>query len=302
MNILQNPRQFAERLHGRRIALFLDYDGTLTPIVERPERAMLSEPMRSAIRRAAERLTTLAVISGRDLPDVRGMVGLENLVYAGSHGYDIQGPGGLRMQQEAAQDCLPELDAAEQALRGRLADIKGCHVERKRFAIAVHYRQVDETDVPAIEGIVQDVQREHTGLRMRGGKKIFELQPDVEWDKGRAVLWLLGALELEGPDILPIYVGDDVTDEDAFEALQGRGIGICVDCENRDTLAEFSLTDPEQVREFLQFFTTQGSRPERFVERDPQAFEFLAGESASNCEHKHDNDDNTGETGKATDG
>lgn len=267
-DVLENKSEFTERLRGKRIALFLDYDGTLTPIVQRPEMATLSDETRSAVRRAAGRLTTIAIVSGRDLAGVREMVGLDNLVYAGSHGYDIQGPHGLSMQHEQAQTCLPDLDEAEEALRQRLTRIAGCHVERKRFAIAVHYRQVDEIDLPEVERAVDEVQREHPRLRKRGGKKIFELQPDVAWDKGRAVLWLLRKLDLDQPDVLPIYVGDDVTDEDAFRALQGWGIGICVDCADRPTHAEYSLRDTRHVREFLELLADSRRKDQGSTTKD----------------------------------
>jgi trehalose-phosphatase len=240
-----------ERLEGQRLALFLDYDGTLTPIVRRPEDAVLSESMRTLLRQLASRVT-LAIISGRDLADVRKMVALDELYYAGSHGFDVTGPGDLRMQQEAAVDHLPELDDAEDLLRDGLNDIEGAWVERKRFAVAVHFRESAEDDAAGIERAVDDVIRAYPRLRKRGGKKIFELQPDVPWHKGRAVLWLLGQLELDGPDVLAMYVGDDVTDEDAFEALAGRGIGIRVGAADEETQADFWLRDVAELESFCQ--------------------------------------------------
>ncbi|UCF68114.1 MAG: trehalose-phosphatase [Acidobacteriota bacterium] len=243
-----------ERLHealaGRRPALFLDYDCTLTPIVDRPELATLSEPMRNALRDTARRMT-VAIVSGRDLADVRQLVGLDELVYAGSHGFDIAGPAGLRREYERAERALPELDAAEQALLEHLESIKGCLVERKRFAIAIHYRLVDPIDVPQIEQTVDEIHARYRNLRKKGGKMIFELQPDVEWDKGRAVLWLLSELELDRDDVLPIYVGDDVTDEDAFAALETHGLGIRVGRPDEPTRAQFLLREPEEVTSLL---------------------------------------------------
>jgi trehalose-phosphatase len=238
-----------ERLGDRRLALFFDYDGTLTPIVRRPELATLTDEMRSLLRDLAKHVT-VAVISGRDLADVRLMVGLDELYYAGSHGYDVAGPGGMRMQQMNAEDHLPELDAAERELADRLREIDGAWIERKRFAIAVHFREADERDVDRIEQAVDEVRDAHAGLRKKGGKKIFELQPDVPWDKGSAVCWLLEQLDLDGPDVLPVYVGDDVTDEDAFAALARRGVGIRVGPPGEPTLAAFQLRDTEDLEHF----------------------------------------------------
>jgi trehalose-phosphatase len=236
-------------LDRRRLALFFDYDGTLTPIVRRPEDATLGEAMRSLLRSLAQRVT-VAVVSGRDLRDVRAMVGLDELYYAGSHGFDVAGPGGLAMQQESAQQHLRQLDSAEAQLEEALAPIAGAWVERKRFAIAVHYREAADRAAAHVERIVDEVRDRHAGLRKKGGKKIFELQPDVPWDKGRAVRWLLAQLGLDGPDVLPVYIGDDVTDEDAFRALAGRGIGIRVGPQDEPTRADYHLRDTAELEQF----------------------------------------------------
>lgn len=241
----------ANRLRSSHLALFTDYDGTLTPIVNRPEAATLSEEMRSLLQ-ALSKQVTVAVISGRDRVDVQNMVGLDNLYYAGSHGFDITGPGNMHQQQEDARASLPDLDAAENQLRDRVKSIVGAHVERKRFAIAVHYREVAESDVDRVETIIDRVLKEHPQLRKRGGKKIFELQPDVPWDKGRAVCWLLEELELNQQNVLPMYLGDDTTDEDAFQALRDRGIGIRIGAPEEPTQADYSLQTPHEVKQFFQ--------------------------------------------------
>ncbi|MDX1656239.1 MAG: trehalose-phosphatase, partial [Candidatus Competibacteraceae bacterium] len=118
----------------RRPALFLDYDGCLTPIVERPEMAIMSDEMRDVVRRLAA-LIPVAVVSGRDLADVQRLVGVEQLYYAGSHGFDITGPEGGYEGHQLGSDFLPALEAAEQDLKARLSGIAGAWVERKKFAI-----------------------------------------------------------------------------------------------------------------------------------------------------------------------
>jgi len=234
-------------LSARRLALFLDYDGTLTPIVERPEDAVLAEPVREVLRRLAQR-RAVAVVSGRDLADVRARVGLDALTYAGSHGFDIAGPSGSHAH-EAARACAPALAAAAGELERDTAALAGVQVERKRFAIAVHFRRAQPADVPAVEAAVDRARGRHAGLRKTGGKMVFELRPDVDWDKGRAVLWLIETLRLE--DALPVYIGDDVTDEDAFRALAGRGLGIAVQEAAQPTAATLTLRSPDEVRDFL---------------------------------------------------
>jgi alpha,alpha-trehalase len=251
---LANADQIAVRLRHHKLALFLDYDGTLTPIVRRPEEATLSDEMRALLHRLTQ-YCTVAIVSGRDRQDAEDMVQVDNLVYAGSHGFDIRGPGGLAMQHEDAKALLPELEAAERQLRQRLTDVNGARIERKRFAVAVHYREVaDGEDVQHVERTVDDVCQEMSGLRKKGGKKIFELQPDVEWDKGRAVLWLMQALRLDEPGVVIMYIGDDVTDEDAFRALRHHdaGLGIRVATPDSCTDAAYYLRDCDEVQQFLQ--------------------------------------------------
>jgi trehalose-phosphatase len=236
---------------NRKLVVFLDYDGTLTPIVAQPEDAVLSDSMRAIIQRLA-RVCTVAVISGRDLADVRERVAVKGIVYAGSHGFDIAGPGGLRRENEEAQACLPALDQAEASLREQLTDVPGARVERKRFSIAVHFRNVPEARVPEIEPIVDGVKQHHPDLRRSGGKKIFELQPRIDWHKGRAVLWLLDTLPIDPAGVLPLYLGDDLTDEDAFEALAQRGVNIVIRDEPRSTAAQFALENPGETGVFLE--------------------------------------------------
>ena len=251
---LDRMEEIERRLRGRRPAVFLDYDGTLTPIVPRPEDARISEEMRQAVKELAARCP-VAIVSGRDLRDVRQLAGVEEIFYAGSHGFDIAGPAGRKMEFQLGTDYLPALDKAEQALHEHLGDIEGAQVERKKFAIAVHFRRVTENRFREVEQAVEEVLAANQGLRKTGGKKIFELRPDIDWDKGKALLWLLEQLDLDGPEVLPLYLGDDLTDEDALRELQGRGLGILVRDEERPTAAAYALEDPDEVRRFLQQLT-----------------------------------------------
>src|SRR6266496_6379034 len=229
-------------------AIFLDYDGTLTPIVSHPENALLSDSMRQALQ-ALILQAPVAILSGRDLDDVRQRVNIGAIVYAGSHGFDIAGPRGLR--KEMATEFLPRLDMVEKELGSQLTGIAGARLERKRFSIAAHYRNVNEGDVPKIERAVSEVAARHRELRKMEGKKVYELLPDIDWDKGKAVLWLLEALGLERAKVRPIYIGDDRTDEDAFRALEKSGVGILVSEQPRLTAASYSLKDPTEVERFL---------------------------------------------------
>jgi trehalose-phosphatase len=193
----------------------------------------------------------VAIISGRDRADVENLVGIKGLVYAGSHGFDIAGPGGLKREYEGAAKFVPALDEAEKRLREALKGIEGVMVERKRYAIAVHYRLVAEDQAAAVEQAFDAVLNEVGQLRRTAGKKVFEMRPQLAWDKGKAVLWLLGELGLDRPDVTPVYIGDDETDEDAFAALAGRGIGILVADAPQKTHAAYRLESPDAVGLFL---------------------------------------------------
>src|SRR5205823_1475113 len=111
----------------------------------------------------------------------------------------------------------------ETELREALDEIPGAQLERKHFSVAAHYRNVNENDAFRVALAVDAVAARHRELRRMDGKKVYELLPDIDWNKGKAVLWLLETLGLEGRNALPIYIGDDRTDEDAFRALEQRG-------------------------------------------------------------------------------
>jgi alpha,alpha-trehalase len=260
---LGNP-DLRRRLGAQPIALFLDYDGTLTPIVARPHLAVLADDIRTELERVAAHCF-VGIISGRDLADVRAMfrgdesadgsggraTGTDHLWFAGSHGFDIAAPDGTRTEFDEAHAHLDALGAAADDLERALTDIPGAWVERKRFAVATHFRQVDDAHVPDVEDAVDRVLGAHAGLRKTGGKRIFELRPDVAWDKGRALWSLFERAGLTHDDVLAVFIGDDVTDEDAFVALGDDGIGLVVADEARPTAADYRLSTPDDVRAFL---------------------------------------------------
>lgn len=255
---LEHWREIERRLAGRPPAVFLDYDGTLSPIAPRPELATLAEPIREVLRRLASR-GPVAILSGRGREDVAALVGLADLTYAGSHGFDIAGP---TLRREIGDGIPDRIDQAAARLREELSGIEGTLVEPKRFAVAIHYRLARPEDLPRIEQAVDAVRAEHPDLRKVPGKKIFELRPDLDWDKGHALLWLLETLHLDRLDqdngsVVPLYVGDDVTDEDAFRVIEGRGIGVLVAEEPRETAASYSLRDTDEVRVFLERLAAQ---------------------------------------------
>lgn len=239
----------ARLVAGRRIAVFCDYDGTLTPIIDDPDAALIDGETRALLARLG-RVATTAIVSGRDVADVRAKVAVRELTYVGSHGFEITDGDGTLIDDRHGRGYLGALDAAEAQLRSTLAGTGG-RLERKRFAVTVHYRGLADARVPAVEAAVDAVAGRHADLRKTSGKKVFELRPNVDWDKGKAVLALIERLGLI--DAAPVYLGDDVTDEDAFTAIADRGLGIVVRGEDdaRLTAARFSLPGTAAVGTFL---------------------------------------------------
>ncbi len=248
--VLEAMDEIRAWISGRRLAVFLDYDGTLTPIVARPELAILSDEMRMIVEKLSRRCA-VAIISGRARADVEKLVALKDIVYAGSHGFDIAGPPALGIHHEEGALYKPMIAGASAQLRGALAPIPGTLIEDKTYTVAVHYRLVDPARVGEVDKIVDQVLKTYPKLRKAGGKKVYELRPDLDWDKGKAVTWLLKAMAEDDHPAAAFYIGDDVTDQDAFAALKGRGISILVADSKIPTLADYRLKDPEEVGVFL---------------------------------------------------
>ncbi|THU53135.1 hypothetical protein C4D60_Mb10t11220 [Musa balbisiana] len=221
---------------GKRVVLFLDYDGTLSPIVDDPDRAFMSDSMREAVRDAARHFPT-AIVSGRCRDKVFSFVQLRELYYAGSHGMDIRGPVKATKHTKAkakavsfqpASEFLPMIDEVYKALVEKTKSIQGSKVENNTFSLSVHFRCVEE--------------------------KVLEIRPSIKWDKGKALEFLLESLGFAHcSNVFPIYIGDDCTDEDAFEVLRDReqGLGILVSRCAKETNASYSLREPAEVKEFL---------------------------------------------------
>jgi len=258
---LERWGEIAECLARRAPALFVDYDGTVSPIAPRPDLATLPEPTREVLRRLARQMP-VAVVTGRERENVAALVGLPDLIYVGNHGFDIAGRG---LRHEVGEGVPERIARAAADLEAELAPgaIDGLLIEPKRFSISVHFRLVDEARVPEIERAVDTVAAVFPDLRKVPGKKHLELRPRIDWDKGKAVMWLLDRLDIErGIAHVSLYLGDDVTDEDAFRAISGRGVGILVgdsagdEAGPRPTAATYTLRDPDEARLFLERLAT----------------------------------------------
>lgn len=244
--------QLKELVASRRPAVFLHFDGTLSEIAARPESATLVEGAREALRALAAQCP-VAVISGRDLGDLRERVQVDGIWYAASHGFELVAPDGTH-HDNAGADAVDALTRVADRLAELLTDVSGIHLERKRFAVAIHYRNVDPSEVDRVITTAHKLGRSHC-LRITMGRKVIELRPSLDWDKGRTLRRILEQIEGAGPGtMLPIYIGDDITDEDAFDAVQFDGVGIALrhnEDGDRTSAALFSLADPPAVSDFV---------------------------------------------------
>jgi trehalose 6-phosphate phosphatase len=237
----------------RHPAVFYDFDGTLSDIVSDPDAARPVAGAVEALQRLAARCP-VAVLSGRDLADVTQRLGVPGIWYAGSHGFELTAPDGTHHQNEAAASAIPVLEQAAAELRDRLGSISGVMVEHKRFGVAVHYRNAARDRVGEVAAAVRAAGRRDV-LRVTTGREVIELRPDLDWDKGKTLCWVLDHLREAHPvdPLVPIYVGDDITDEDAFDAVRQDGIPILVrhsEDGDRATAALFALESPARVAEF----------------------------------------------------
>ncbi len=237
-------------LNGKKVVFFLDYDGTLTPIVDRPDLAVLSTEMRSTIAELSKKYTT-AIVSGRMRTDVENLVNIKGLFYAGSHGFDIVGPG-FKLIQSEAQETIPLVSEVIKRFHEQLGNIEGLLVEEKKFSVAVHYRLVDEKKhFDQIKKCVEETVKAHSELRLMHGKKVFEILPAMDWDKGKAVRWIMKAFNLDWDEVTAVYIGDDTTDEDAFRMVATRGVGVLVAAEPKPSSATYQLNSPDDVKAFF---------------------------------------------------
>jgi trehalose 6-phosphate phosphatase len=243
-----------------RCALFLDYDGTLTPIVEDPEAARLSPAVHHVLRTLVRHPRYwVAIVSGRSLADLRGRVAEEGLYLAGNHGLEIEGPS-MRFDHPEGRRLSPHLKALRHALQRDLHEIAGAWVEDKGLSLSVHYRRVPEDLVPEVQERVRRrvAPAVEAGLCvLRSGKAVLEVRPHVPWHKGEAVRWILTQLRRQDPaaGVLPLYLGDDDTDEDAFRALGSEGIGIVVGRDRLHSTAPYYLPAVEDTARFLRILS-----------------------------------------------
>ncbi|KAJ6412783.1 hypothetical protein OIU84_005767 [Salix udensis] len=218
--------------------------------------------MREAVRDVGRYFPT-AIVTGRCRDKVYSFVRLAGLYYAGSHGMDIKGPSKNSCRNkkdyqdvlfQPASEFLRMIDEVYNVLLERTKCIPGAKVEDNKFCISVHFRCVEEKMWATLVERVRSVLNDYPKLRLTQGRKVLEIRPTIKWDKGKALEFLLESLGYaNSTDVLPVYIGDDRTDEDAFKVLRsrGQGLGILVSKVPKETNASYSLQEPTEVKDFL---------------------------------------------------
>lgn len=239
-----------------RLPLFIDLDGTLTPIVEHPSKTKVSSSVRKLLRELSRRPGIwIAIVSGRKLSDLKKKIGISGLCYVGNHGLEIQGVK-LRHINPVAAKSRPLLRTIRRQLAKILKPIPGAWVEDKGLTLSVHFRGVSEKDHVLVKNAFHEVvapYRLKNQVHLTDGKQVFEVRPPAHWNKGSVVLWLLArqtALASAG-EVLPFYVGDDFTDEDAFRALEEKGITVAVGPSTPLTQARYVVQSSDEVEALL---------------------------------------------------
>ncbi len=251
----QWPR-LRESFAGKNAVLFLDFDGTLAPIVADPSQARIPAATREALAQlACSPRVVVGIVSGRQLAELRRLVGLRNICYVGSHGLEWVLSGGrphLRAAPAQRRRIRQIADELSRALRG----LPGILIERKIASVTAHYRNAKPWHTRTALAEVRRVARQQAPrLKLLEGKKVIEFLPAGAISKGAAVRALLARLRPRGRLPLVVYFGDDATDESVFRCLRKNDLGVFVG-KPRRTTARFYLRSPREVCEFLQQLCT----------------------------------------------
>jgi len=228
--------------------VLLDFDGTLSPFAKKPHLASIPvKAKRALIALSSDPRISVGVISGRSLADVKRMVGVPGIFYAGNHGLEVEGPG-INFVHPRAKKHEGEVKDCASALTRLLKGFKGAIVEDKGLTASVHYRLVSEESVEPMLRAVETAAMGYKGLVLRHGKRVVEIRPDIEWGKGKAAELVIARM---GSGCLPMYVGDDETDEEALASPMIHWAVRVMD-EDVKTKARYRLRSVAEVISFLE--------------------------------------------------
>ncbi|MFH0754777.1 MAG: trehalose-phosphatase [Candidatus Omnitrophota bacterium] len=251
-NLLFNLSAWRQRLAREPLAVFLDYDGTLSAIASTPSDALLPLTTREALEDLVQMENVkVAIISGRGLFDLRKLVPVEGLSYVGSHGIEFQSR--KLTGQRVSRQYLKRLGELKIRLHEEVRGLEGVLLESKPFSLAIHYRKASMESEKKLRQVIRYVcggALEKGRIILMPGKKVVEIMPPTMMDKGRAVKSLL---KIWGNrKCLPIFIGDDRTDEAAFKVLRKSGLTVKVGVSSWRSKAQYFLNGVEDVKMLLE--------------------------------------------------
>lgn len=248
--------KISKKLRNHHLCIFLDYDGTLAPITKLPNLAKLPEKTKEVLQSlVATHACHVAMVSGRQINNLYSLVGIKDIIYAGNHGLEVSALGSkIKIPVSLAYKKLIKSIYLE--FKKKFKFINGVIIENKSSSITLHYRAVAKTHILAVKSIFNNLTRSlvlQKKITIIKGKKVLEIFPPVIWHKGKLVLLILALLKslFNFSKIMSIYIGDDLTDENAFKSLARKGITVIVG-KTKGTAANYYLKNPEEVRDFLQ--------------------------------------------------
>ncbi len=251
---------------GNRIFLFLDYDGTLVPIKRTPEMARL-HPLRRQFLKSLGKKMSICIVSGRSLAEIQRLVAIEGIGYVGNHGLEISFNQRIWVHPEAKK-IRPVLQRTLKKIQSKTRHWPGVLVEDKGLTGSIHYRRLPSAYWLPLKKIIQtEVGSRGKELRLTSGKRVFEIRPNLDWNKGSAIVKLLRGSGVRDMPLL-IYIGDDQTDEDAFRRLGKKDVTIRVG-RKKTSQAYYRLVDVNHVWRFLKKLFDLKSRPKTAILKKP---------------------------------
>ncbi|HOP86077.1 MAG TPA: trehalose-phosphatase [Syntrophorhabdaceae bacterium] len=249
-----NPQYFFKEDLGwikeKKLFLFFDFDGTLVPIQDNPSSCMLEGKIKSYIKRiVSNSLADVAIISGRSVEDIKKRVNIKGIYYSGNHGLEIRGPG-LNFIHPEIMPAIKLIKNAKKVISKYVEQIPGVFVEDKHLSFTLHFRLADKEGKRLAKSIFKQIlskEFHNMPFKVLKGKEVLELTPLIDWDKGKAVLFIIKEI---GQEYIPLYIGDDLTDETAFSAIKGQGITIRIG-RSKNTDARYYLRTQHEIYNFF---------------------------------------------------
>ena len=245
--------ELAVVFHRKKPIFFFDFDGTLSPIVAHPEDAELPASTKKLLSKLAES-SRLTIISGRDMKDVKNRTDLKKITYAGSHGFEIDKGDDVGFSVPEGAQLKKDITRVTSLLRKKLNDFSKVEIEQKKYAVAVHYRNVPKKNWEGLKEAVNEVVDLFSSLKISKGKRVMEIRSRQDWDKGKAMIWMTEQINYSAQEDLLVYIGDDLTDEDAFRVIPEMGLGILVGDHEERSYADVRIAGSDEIDRLISWF------------------------------------------------